>query len=159
VTLQNVPRPMLAMRATFVTLTLNGELRGCIGSVTAHRPLILDVMESAYKAAFSDPRFAPLTADELKQLDVEISILSTPRAIEAKSQEQLLAALRPDKDGLIIEDGARRALFLPKVWEAVPEPRAFLQHLKAKAGLSPDHWSDSFRAYRFTTETFSRHAG
>ncbi len=155
VTLQNLPRPLLAMRATFVTLTLHGQLRGCIGSLIAQRPLILDVMESAYKAAFSDPRFPPLTAEELAQLNIEISILSTPRPIEFKTQDQLLAALRPDKDGLIIDEGGRRALFLPKVWEAVPQPLAFLQHLKAKAGLPPDHWSDNFRAYRFTTETFS----
>ncbi|MEO8559462.1 MAG: AmmeMemoRadiSam system protein B, partial [Rhodospirillales bacterium] len=150
VTLQNVPRPLLAMRATFVTLTLHGQLRGCIGSYIAHRSLIIDVMESAYKAAFSDPRFPPLTAEELAQLDIEISILSTPRPIEFKRQDQLLAALRPDKDGLIIDDSGRRALFLPKVWEAVPQPQEFLAHLKTKAGLPADHWSENFRAYRFT---------
>jgi len=157
-TLNNLLRPLLAMRATFVTLTLQGQLRGCIGSLVAHRPLVLDVMDSAYKAAFSDPRFAALTAQELAQLDVEISILSTPRPIAFASQDELLTALRPDKDGLIIDEGGRRALFLPKVWHAVPQPADFLAHLKAKAGLPADHWSDSLRAYRFTTETFSRAA-
>jgi AmmeMemoRadiSam system protein B/AmmeMemoRadiSam system protein A len=158
VTLNSVPRPLLAMRATFVTLNLRDQLRGCIGSLVAHRPLILDVMESAYKAAFSDPRFPPLTPEELAQLDIEISILSTPRPIEFKTQDQLLQALRPEKDGLIIDDAGRRSLFLPKVWEAVPQPQAFLAHLKAKAGLPADHWSETFRAYRFTTETFARNA-
>jgi AmmeMemoRadiSam system protein B/AmmeMemoRadiSam system protein A len=158
VTLNNLPRPLLAMRATFVTLTLQGQLRGCIGSPAAHRPLMLDVMDSAYKAAFSDPRFAPLTAEELALLDIEISILSTPRSIAFKSQDELLAGLRPDRDGLIIDEAGRRALFLPKVWEAVPQPADFLAHLKAKAGLPADHWSDTFRAFRFTTETFSRRA-
>ncbi len=156
VTFRNLPRPLAAMRATFVTLTLNGQLRGCIGSYVAQRPLILDVTESAYKAAFADPRFAPLTAEELQRLDIEISILSMPRQIAAASQDELLAALRPDKDGLIIDDAGRRALFLPKVWEALPQPDDFLLHLKAKAGLPADHWSSRLRAYRFTTETFGR---
>jgi AmmeMemoRadiSam system protein B/AmmeMemoRadiSam system protein A len=156
VTLRSVPQPLLAMRATFVTLTLKGELRGCIGAMVPQRPLILDVMHSAYRAAFSDPRFAPLSAQELAQLEIEISILSTPRLIEAASEQHLLKALRPDKDGLIIDDAGRRALFLPKVWQAVPQPQAFLQHLKAKAGMPAEHWSDNFRAYRFTTETFGR---
>ncbi|MEN3952579.1 AmmeMemoRadiSam system protein B [Iodidimonas sp. SYSU 1G8] len=156
ITLKNMPRALLAMRATFVTLTLDGQLRGCIGSVTPHRSLVLDVMENAYKAAFADPRFKPLTATELERLDVEVSILSQQRPIPFDGEQALLNALRPDRDGLVIADGDRRALFLPKVWQTLPHARDFLSQLKRKAGLAADHWSDGFRANRFSTETFSR---
>ncbi|MEN3975763.1 AmmeMemoRadiSam system protein B [Emcibacter sp. SYSU 3D8] len=159
VTLKNVSRPVLAMRGTFVTLTLDGRLRGCIGSVVANRPLINDVVSNAYKAAFADPRFPPLTAAELDRLDVEISILSHQRPISFDSEKALLAALRPDRDGLVIGDDGKRALFLPTVWQTLPHPRDFLLQLKRKAGMADDHWSDSFKANRFTTETFHRHFG
>ncbi|MBI1178985.1 MAG: AmmeMemoRadiSam system protein B [Alphaproteobacteria bacterium] len=159
VTLRNVERPLISMRATFVTLTLDGQLRGCIGSVVPNRPLVLDVVSNAYKAAFADRRFQPLTAAELDRLDVEVSILSHQRAIPFDSEKALLAALRPDRDGLVIADGDRRALFLPKVWHTLPHAQHFLLQLKRKAGMADDHWSDAFQATRFTTETFSRHFG
>lgn len=159
VTLKNVPRAVLAMRGTFVTLTLDGRLRGCIGSVVADRPLVNDVVSNAYKAAFADHRFQPLTAAELDRLDVEISILSHQRPISFDSEKALLAALRPDKDGLVIGDDGKRALFLPTVWQTLPHAGQFLLHLKRKAGMADDHWSPTFRANRFTTETFHRHFG
>ncbi len=159
VTLKNVPRSLLAMRGTFVTLTLDGRLRGCIGSVVANRPLANDVASNAWKAAFADPRFPPLTAAELDRLDVEISILSHQRPISFDSEKALLAALRPDRDGLVIADEGKRALFLPTVWQTLPHPQQFLLHLKRKAGLADDHWSPGFQANRFTTETFHRHFG
>jgi AmmeMemoRadiSam system protein B/AmmeMemoRadiSam system protein A len=155
-TIRNVPRTLLAMRATFVTLTLDGRLRGCIGSVTANRPLANDVVSNAYKAAFADHRFKPLTAAELDRLQVEISILSHQRPISFDSEKALLAALRPDRDGLVIADQDKRALFLPTVWQTLPHPEQFLLHLKRKAGFADDHWSPGFKANRFTTETFHR---
>jgi AmmeMemoRadiSam system protein B/AmmeMemoRadiSam system protein A len=159
VTLKNVPRALLAMRATFVTLTLDGQLRGCIGTLVAGRPLVFDVVANAYKAAFADPRFKPLTNAELDRLDVEISILSHQRPISFDSEKALLAALRPDRDGLVIADEGKRALFLPTVWKTLPHAPEFLLYLKRKAGMADDHWSGTFRANRFTTETFHRHFG
>jgi AmmeMemoRadiSam system protein B/AmmeMemoRadiSam system protein A len=156
-TVRNVSRTLLAMRACFVTLTLDGALRGCIGSVVPHRPLLQDVVTNAYSAAFADRRFAPLTAAELDRLDVEISILSHQRPISFDSEKALLAALRPDRDGLVIADEDKRALFLPTVWHTLPHAQQFLLQLKRKAGMADDHWSPSFRATRFTTETFHRH--
>ncbi len=159
VTLKNVSRTLVAIRGTFVTLTLDGRLRGCIGSPQAHRPLVNDVVSNAWRAAFADRRFQPLTAAELDRLEVEISILSHQRPISFDSEKALLAALRPDRDGLVIADGDKRALFLPTVWEQLPQPEQFLLYLKRKAGLADDHWSAGFKATRFTTETFHRQFG
>jgi len=147
-------RALAAMRACFVTLTLDDKLRGCIGSLQAHRPLILDAVANAHRAAFGDPRFSPLTADEFERLHVSISILSTPRLVPAGSEAELLRELRPDVDGLIIRDGKAGGIFLPQVWHGIPRPEQFLSQLRRKAGLRPNHWSDSFKAYRFTTESF-----
>jgi AmmeMemoRadiSam system protein B/AmmeMemoRadiSam system protein A len=135
--------------AAFVTLKRNGQLRGCIGSPRAWRPLAEDVCDNAFKAAFADPRFPPLTASELEGLDLSISVLTPPRPMQVNDQADLLSQLRPRQDGLIIEDRGRSALFLPSVWEQLPDPAAFLTHLKAKAGMRADHWSDTFRASRF----------
>ncbi len=148
------PPQLEAMRASFVTLEIDGRLRGCIGSTTPHRSLVEDVVVNAYKSAFADPRFPNLTADELERLSFSISILSTPRAIAFTSEAELLAELRPDRDGLVLAAGEKRGLFLPQVWASLPEPRTFLAHLKAKAGLAEDYWSSEVRAHRFSTETF-----
>jgi len=135
--------------AVFVTLHRHGELRGCIGSPVAWRVLAEDVVDNAFKAAFTDPRFAPLKRAELEGLTLSVSVLTPPVAMRFVDQADLLAQLRPRMDGLIIEDGGRRALFLPSVWEQLPDKLAFLSHLRAKAGLRPDHWSDQFKASRF----------
>jgi len=153
-----LPRTLLAQRATFVTLNINGRLRGCRGSVVAHQSLINDVANNAFQSGFGDSRFPPLSADELAGLEFHVSILSTPRRIACASQAELLAALRPDVDGLIIREGDRQSLFLPSVWEQIPDPRTFLQHLKVKAGLPADHWSQTFEAFRFETESFGEEA-
>lgn len=146
-------------RATFVTLTLNDRLRGCVGSILPHRSLIADVAENGFKAAFGDPRFPKLTPEEAAMMDVSVSILSHPRPISFASEAEAVDALQPDVDGVILQatdaDGAaRRGLFLPQVWAQVPSPDQFLRHLKAKAGLPQDHWDDSIRLWRYTTETF-----
>lgn len=137
--------------ACFVTLYKNGRLRGCIGSPEAHRPLLTDVVQNAFRSAFHDPRFPNLTADEVPDLHVSISVLSPPSPMSIESEEDLLSQLRPGVDGLIIMDGAKRALFLPSVWEQLPKPEDFLNRLKLKAGMSADHWSDGFEAQRFIT--------
>lgn len=143
------------LKATFVTLHKQGELRGCIGSLQAHRPLIIDVTENALAAAFKDPRFPPVTAEEWPLVDVEVSVLSAPRPLKVNSEQEALSALKPGQDGLILEyPPYHRATFLPQVWEQLPDPHAFLAHLKLKAGLPSDAWSKDFRLYTYEVEKF-----
>jgi len=124
--------------ATFITLTRSGKLRGCLGSLEARRALGDDVVANAISAAFSDPRFAPLSADEWADTQVEVSLLSTPKPIVFADEAELLEAIRAGEDGLILESNGKRATFLPQVWEAIPDKRRFLAELVAKAGLPAD---------------------
>ncbi len=148
------PPALTPMRATFVTLTHEGKLRGCIGSVAPQRRLVEDVVHNAVQAGFGDPRFSGLDASELAGLDIDISILSHPRPVPAGSESELAGALEPDRDGLILGAGGRRALFLPSVWRQVPEPRDFIRHLIAKAGLDPGRWPQGAHAHRYRVESF-----
>ena len=141
-------------RASFVTLERNGQLRGCIGMLEAVRPLVIDVAENAFAAAFRDRRFPPLAADELPGLDLHVSVLSPSEPIKFDSEQALIAQLRPGIDGVILDERGRRGTFLPSVWDDLPEPRQFLRHLKQKAGLPADYWSETLRAFRYTTEMF-----
>ncbi|MDH5178626.1 MAG: AmmeMemoRadiSam system protein A [Gammaproteobacteria bacterium] len=138
--------------AGFVTLQIDNELRGCIGTLEAYQPLVADVVQNAYAAAFRDPRFPALRADEYAQLHYHISVLNPPQPMEFASEADLLAQLRPHIDGLILSDAGRRGTFLPSVWESLPQPRDFLTHLKLKAGLSAGHWSDTIHVQRYTVE-------
>ena len=147
--------PFATPRACFVTLKIDDQLRGCIGSLEAYRPLIIDVAENAYAAAFQDPRFAPLTRPELARLNLSLSILSPAESMTFDSQEDLLRQLKPGIDGLIIQEGTRRGTFLPSVWESLPQAASFLNHLKLKAGLPEDYWSDSVQVWRYKTESFT----
>jgi len=144
------PGIMSEPRATFVTLELDRQLRGCIGILEAIRPLVVDVAENAFAAAFRDPRFPPLTQQEYVGIELHISMLTPPELMSIRSEQDLLAQLRPNIDGLILEDGRHRATFLPSVWESIPSPLQFVQHLKQKAGLPVAYWSDSIKAYRYT---------
>jgi AmmeMemoRadiSam system protein B/AmmeMemoRadiSam system protein A len=155
VTVERRHAPALAaQRASFVTLELDGRLRGCIGTLVAHRPLVEDVAENAFKAAFADPRFKPLTQAEIARIDMHVSLLSHPRPSAAANEDALVRMLQPDIDGLIIRDQGKQAIFLPSVWSSIPDPRAFVRALKRKAGLPEDHWSENFRAFRYVTESF-----
>ena len=118
----------------------------------AHRPLGLDVAENAFRAAFKDPRFPPVTAAEYPSLRRSISVLSPQSPMAFDDEADLLRQLRPGIDGLVIADGGRRALFLPSVWSQLPDPNVFLGHLKRKAGMAEDHWSSDFKAQRFIAE-------
>jgi len=140
--------------ASFVTLTIQRQLRGCIGMLQATRPLVEDVAQNAYAAAFEDTRFPPLSAAEYDQLEYHISILNPAEIIEFESEADLLQQLRPGIDGLILEERGRRATFLPSVWESLPHAADFLRHLKMKAGLAPDYWSNTLHAQRYTVEDF-----
>ncbi|MDP3875351.1 MAG: AmmeMemoRadiSam system protein A [Methylobacter sp.] len=152
VDLADYPAELTELRATFVTLQINHQLRGCIGMLEAVRPLAEDIAKNAFAAAFNDPRFAPLSAAEFAELDIHLSILTPAEPVSFSSEQNLVAQLQPGVDGLILEEGRRRGTFLPSVWESLPEPRQFLRHLKQKAGLSPDYWSDTIRIYRYRAE-------
>ncbi len=141
-------------RASFVTLHLHGELRGCIGTLETYQPLVIDIAHNAYAAAFTDPRFTPLTATEFKNIQIHISILNPAEEISFNSEKDLIAQLRPNVDGLILSDGPARATFLPSVWEQLPEPYDFIAHLKIKAGLPENYWSGTLKVKRYTTTMF-----
>jgi len=137
--------------ASFVTLRIRGELRGCTGSLAAVQPLVCDVARNAYRSAFCDPRFPPLSPPELPRTDVKVAILSPPEPLAAASEAELLARLRPGVDGVVLREDSRAATFLPAVWESLPDPRAFLDALRQKAGLPHGYWSPSLRFERYTT--------
>jgi AmmeMemoRadiSam system protein A len=151
---ESLPDELKEKRATFVTLTIGGELRGCIGMLEACRPLAEDVAENAQAAAFGDPRFPPLAPKEFEQLEIRISVLSPPEELTFSSEEDLLNQIRPGIDGLILQDGFHRGTFLPSVWQELPEKELFWVHLKRKAGLPANYWSDTVRVFRYTTECF-----
>ena len=136
--------------ASFVTLTQNQKLRGCIGTLEAHRPLLIDVKANAQAAAFRDPRFSPLTEKELGHTKIEISLLSAMQAIKFSGERDALAQLLPGIDGIVFEFGRYRSTFLPQVWEQLPDADVFMAHLKHKAGLQPEFWDDEVKLYRYT---------
>ena len=138
--------------ASFVTLTRRGDLRGCIGSLEAHRPLGLDVRENAVAAAFRDPRFMPLSRKEFDGVRVEVSVLSPHEPLVLGSEKDALDVLRPGIDGVVFEYGHHRSTFLPQVWEQLPDPAEFIAHLKRKAGLPMDFWADEVRLSRYTVD-------
>lgn len=138
--------------ATFVTLTQHGHLRGCIGSLEAWRPLRTDVQENACAAAFRDPRFDPLTEDELAETRLEVSLLSPAELMNCRDEADALDQLRPHVDGVIFTAGRHRSTFLPQVWEQLPDPAEFLVHLKKKAGLPADYWGPNVQLERYAVQ-------
>jgi AmmeMemoRadiSam system protein A len=149
--------PLRHIACTFVTLHIDHVLRGCIGSLRAHRPLVADVSRHAYAAAFSDARFSPLQHSELAGLHIHISILSVLEPVDFDCDDGLTASLRPRVDGLLIEAGGQRATFLPTVWSSFPDGRAFLVALKEKAGMQPG--ASGYSAWRYTTQDFGEDRG
>jgi hypothetical protein len=144
--------------ATFVTLMLDGKLRGCIGSLSAVRPLGEDVAENARRAAFHDPRFPALTRDEWPRCRVEVSLLSAPKPLRFADEADLLRQIRRGEDGLILECDGRRGTFLPQVWEGLPEPRQFLDEIKRKAGLPADTRLARCRIWRYRVHKWKQEA-
>jgi AmmeMemoRadiSam system protein A len=149
------PDALRALRTSFVTLHRAAALRGCIGGLEPLRPLVADVAEHAFAAAFRDPRFPPLAEEELADLALEISVLSPLEPLAFESEDALLAQLRPGVDGLVIEVDGRRATFLPAVWGEMADAREFVSELKRKAGLAAGFWSPALRARRYTVESLS----
>ena len=150
--LADFPEELTEHRASFVTLEKNHQLRGCIGMLEAVRPLVKDIAENAFSAAFRDPRFPPLSRDEFKDIEIHLSLLTVPERLLFTSEQDLINQLQPAVDGLILEETYHRGTFLPSVWEQLPDPKTFLRHLKQKAGLPADYWSDNIRVYRYRTE-------
>lgn len=148
------PITLQQQKASFVTLYLSNRLRGCIGSLQAYRPLIVDVAHNAYAAAFHDPRFPRLSPAEFDDLSLHVSVLDTPIPIQFQDEQDLLSQLEPGVDGLVLEDDGRRGTFLPQVWASLPQPAQFLRELKVKAGLPPNYWSPSIRVERYHVEEF-----
>jgi AmmeMemoRadiSam system protein A len=157
-TREELPEELLRPTGTFVTLHVHGELNGCIGSIETDEAVGVSVARHAWSAAFTDPRLPPLRWVDYDHLDVEVSLLSPLSPIAAASRDALFDALEPGVDGLLIAAGARRAVFLPSVWEQLPSPESFLAHLLRKAGLDPASWPDDLRAFGFTAEKFARRA-
>lgn len=152
---ESIPEDGWEPAATFVTLTREGQLRGCIGVLSAHQPLALDVIEHAQAAALHDPRFPPLSPDELSAVRVEVSVLGAPNPLPAMPPEALLRTLRPGVDGVILTHAFHRATFLPQVWEQLPHPKTFLEHLSRKAGGPSDLWkAPETRLSVYTVQAF-----
>ena len=143
-----IPSVLTQFGASFVTLKLDGKLRGCIGSIYPTKPLILDIIDNARNAGFQDPRFEPLTIEELEKLEVSVSILSSIEKIDFKDERDLLSKIYPH--GIILVERDKRAVYLPVVWEQLPDREIFLNSLKEKAGLPPDYFSRTMEAYKFS---------
>ena len=141
--------------ACFVTLFRQEQLRGCIGSLQAHRSLLADIKNNAVSAAFLDPRFSPLIREEFADTSIEISLLGEAKTMEFCSEADALSKLRPGKDGVIFEFSRYRSTFLPQVWEQLPEPEQFMVHLKRKAGLPEDFWHEQVRLARYSVRKYS----
>lgn len=152
--LDTFSEPLQQHRASFVTLRIDHELRGCIGTLEAYQPLIIDVVQNARSAAFHDPRFNPLSKAEFSLLETHISVLSVPEPLEFNSEKDLLTKIRPGIDGLILTASGHRGTFLPAVWESLPTAEQFWKHLKNKAGLPQNFWSNNIKVERYTTESF-----
>ncbi|HSF77244.1 MAG TPA: AmmeMemoRadiSam system protein A [Steroidobacteraceae bacterium] len=153
-----LPAQLLEPGASFVTLKRSGELRGCRGLLEPIRPLAHDVWHNAWASAYDDPRFPPVGADELSDLDIEVSLLSALERVLAETQERLLDSLEPGRHGVVLALGPRRATFLPQVWKSLPEPSRFLAELKSKAGIPQDYWSPDVEAWRYTTRSLGEPA-
>ena len=146
---------LAAQRASFVTLKLGETLRGCIGTLEARSSLVESIADNAYAAAFSDPRFPALDASEVEDLIIEVSVLSPLEPVSVTSEQELLEKMRPGEAGWLLQENGYRGTFLPSVWESLGEPAEFLRHLKVKAGLAPDYWSDTLQIWRYTTDSFA----
>ncbi len=147
------PAILQEKKATFVTLNLDGNLRGCMGNLLAQESIVESVARNTFNAAFNDPRFEGLEYDEAKNLSIHISILSKSEAIHIETEQQLQQQLTPHVDGLIIKEGNRSGTFLPEVWHKIPEPEDFIRQLKRKAGLPENYWSKSLVFERYTVDS------
>ena len=146
---------LLIKGGTFVTLSKNGKLRGCIGHIIAHEPIIESIRHNALNAAFRDPRFHPVSIDELNDIHIEISILTEPEVIPYSNIDELKTKLRPGIDGVIIQKENKSATFLPQVWKQLPDHKSFLSHLCMKAGLPSSAWeNEKITVFTYQVQSF-----
>lgn len=153
--IESIPTVLLEKAATFVTLTKNGQLRGCIGNILPKFPLYKDVINNTLNAAFADPRFPQLEQSELKEIQIEISVLSLPKRIVFDNPDDLISKIKVGDHGIILQSDFYQATFLPDVWKELPKVEDFLTNLSLKAGLGPDAWKNpSTEFFYYTTENF-----
>jgi AmmeMemoRadiSam system protein A len=146
-------------RGCFVTLHKHGELRGCIGTIEAVKPLVASVEENALNAAFRDPRFSSLEEKELQDINIEVSVLSVPQELSFTDKDDLKRKLKKGVHGVILASGWHKATFLPQVWDQLPDVEKFLEHLRMKAGIDKDCWKDNtIRVQTYETEFFAEPA-
>lgn len=143
-------------RGTFVTLHVDGNLQGCIGSLEPRGALADDIAHNAFRAAFHDPRFPPLREEQLPGLEIHISVLGELEPIDADSESDLVSSLEVGADGLLLVSGARRGTFLPSVWDKVDQPELFVRFLKRKAGIPLTDWPEGIECYRYSVQDFAR---
>jgi len=155
--LNNYPAPLREFGACFVTLTVAGELQGCLGTLEARTPLVLEVYNKAFASSHQDHRFTPLIAEQLGQLCIEISVLTKPVPLTLGAETDLYHYLSQHKCGVILSDAGRRAVFLPQVWQQLPTPEQFIAHLKQKAGWHTEYWSDTMQVSTFEVESEEAH--
>ena len=148
--------PSLQVKAaSFVTLQESNKLRGCIGTIDPHRSLLLDVRGNAIDAAFNDPRFEPVSRHEIDRITIEVSVLTPRVPVNYDSSFDLYSQIKPGVDGVYIEYGQHRGTFLPQVWQQLPDKEQFFKHLRVKAGLPPDFWSENLKVYRYRVQKWS----
>ena len=148
-------KKLLQPGACFVTLTVNGELQGCLGTTVAHSPLVMEVHNKARASAYQDRRFMPLVEEQLDGLVVEVSVLTQPEDLDVDSEQALIDYLENNKVGVILSDNHQQALFLPQVWEKLPKPEDFIRQLKLKAGWNSVYWSPSMKVQTFDVNSIS----
>ena len=154
--LEELPDRLEQKGVSFVTLTIDGRLRGCIGALEATRSLAEDVQQHSIAAALNDYRFPPVQVEELKNITIEISYLTPPVSLDYEDPKDLLNHLKPGIDGVVLKDGVRRATFLPQVWEKIPDPNTFLDMLCQKMGVPPDYWQKKkLEVLTYQVEKFS----
>ncbi|KLV08903.1 ACR protein [Photobacterium aquae] len=146
-------RRLLQPGACFVTLTVNGQLQGCLGTIIARSPLVMEVYNRARASAYQDRRFMPLTEDQLDDLQIEVSVLCQPETLTVSSEQELINYLGNNKVGLILSDGHQQALFLPQVWQSLPKAEHFVRQLKLKAGWNASYWSPTMKVQTFTVNS------
>jgi AmmeMemoRadiSam system protein A len=151
---RDYPESLCRWRSCFVTLSRSGRLRGCCGRLEADRTLAEDVWDNAFASGFRDPRFAPLLAHELSDLEIGISVLSPLEKLAVRSTAELIATLVPRRDGLVLAHGGERVTFIPHVWESVSDAATFVRQLREKAGWPADGWESDLEAWRFQAESF-----
>jgi AmmeMemoRadiSam system protein A len=157
---KDLPEKFQEQLGTFVTLTIDGNLRGCIGHIIPRETVIEGIRENSINAAFRDPRFPPLTREEFENTEIEISILTAPEELSYTDADDLLNKLRPGVDGLIIKKGPYEATFLPQVWDQLPDKEEFLSHLCLKAGLSHDSWrKEKLQVSTYQVQAFEEEKG